>query len=287
MTNIQKRELKVAGATIEITIGAGPAEVAPVIGAAHPADAFGEATVELLREASGAAVACVNPRGLGGSTPVGADERYALEAMVDDIEGARRAAGLGRWLFWGMSGGGWLALLYARRHPDALAGLIVESACPCFRARLADPACILSPFNPAWRPALAARGLVAADSHARIGDPHATEWMQLDGVGAVFRRAGGQALLVSPAPVSAEMRRAMPELWSFDARAWLSTLRVPTLVLAGDADPVVPLGHARAVHEAIAGSSFVTVEGAGHVPTAQQRPEVAAAVRDFVARLPR
>lgn len=50
-----------------------------------------------------------------------------------------------------MSRGGWLAQIYARRHPDALVGIIVESTCLCFRGRLADSACALSPFFPAWR----------------------------------------------------------------------------------------------------------------------------------------
>jgi fermentation-respiration switch protein FrsA (DUF1100 family) len=62
----------------------------------------------------------------------------------------------------------------------------------------------------------------------------------------------------------------MPELWRFDSREWLSTLHVPTLVLSGTADPVVPIAHARAVHEAIPGSRWVAVEDAGHVPETRQ-----------------
>ena len=82
------------------------------------------------------------------------------------------------------------------------------------------------------------------------------------------------------------MRRVMPELWRFDSREWLSTIHVPTLVLSGTADPVVPIAHARAVHEAIPGSRWVAVEGAGHVPVAEKRPEVGEAVRSFLAALP-
>lgn len=238
--------------------------------AAHPAEPFGEGTVELLAAMSGARVVCVNPRG------------PRLEEMVEEIDAARRELGVERWVFWGMSGGGWLAQIYAYRYPDALSGIIVEGACACFRERLADPACVLSPFFPAWRTALETAGLLDPESHREVGSADDTEWIEIQGVGSVFRRLNGPALLVSPMPVSDGMRRVMPELWKFDSREWLSTIRVPTLVLSGTADPVVPIAHARAVHEAVPGSRWVAVEGAGHVPVAERRPEVGEAVGAFL-----
>jgi pimeloyl-ACP methyl ester carboxylesterase len=240
--------------------------------AAHPAEPLGEGAAELLAAASGAQAVCVNPRG------------PRLEEMVEEIDAARRERGLDRWVFWGMSGGGWLAQIYAHRHPDALAGIIVEGACPCFRERLADPVCVLSPFFPAWRGALEAAGLLDPESHREASPADDSEWIEIPTVGSVFRRRNGPALLVSPMPVSDGMRRVMPELWRFDSRAWLSTIRVPTLVLAGTADPVAPLVHVRAVHEAIPNSRWVAVEGAGHVPVAERRPEVEA-VRGFLGKL--
>lgn len=242
--------------------------------AAHPAEPLGEGAVELLTAASGARVVCVSP------------QRPTLEEMVDDLEAVRRSLDLERWVFWGMSGGGWLAQIYAHRYPDALAGIIVESACPCFRERLADPVCVLSPFFPAWRTALETAGLVDPESHRDASPADDSEWIEIQDVGSVFRRRNGPALLVSPMPVSDGMRRVMPELWKFDSRAWLSTIRVPTLVLAGTADPVAPVTHVHAVHEAIPGSRWVAVEGAGHVPVAEKRPEAGEAVRGFLGELP-
>ncbi|PYQ56565.1 MAG: hypothetical protein DMF53_25215, partial [Acidobacteria bacterium] len=137
--------------------------------------------------------------------------------MVDDLEAVRRSLDLERWVFWGMSGGGWLAQIYAHRHPDALAGIIVEGACPCFRERLADPVCVLSPFFPAWRGALETAGLLDPESHREAGLDD-TEWIEIPNVGSVFRRRNGPALLISPMPVSDGMRRVMPELWKFDSR---------------------------------------------------------------------
>jgi proline iminopeptidase len=254
---------------------------APALAAAHPSEPFSAETVGLLGGAAGVPVACVNPAGIGGST---GSLRPSLEAIVDDLEEVRLRLGAAPWVFWGMSGGGWLGQVYAHRHPQAVAGLIVESACPCFRARVADPACVLSPFFPAWRPALAAAGLLAEDAHTEPLDGAATEWTDVAGAGAVFRRRGGPALLVAPGALGPAMRAMMPAFFAFDARPWLGSLRVPALVIGGTADPVVPLGHARAVHAALAGSVFVAVEGAGHVPTGERRPEVAAGVRAFLDR---
>jgi pimeloyl-ACP methyl ester carboxylesterase len=74
----------------------------------------------------------------------------------------------------------------------------------------------------------------------------------------------------------------MPGLLAFDARPWLTAVRVPTLVLAGTADQVAPLAQLRALHEAIPGSTFTAIEGAGHVPIAEKPTEVAKAVRGFL-----
>jgi 3-oxoadipate enol-lactonase len=277
MNAIQR--IDIGNAALEIAIGAAP----PFIAAAHPADGFGAATVALLEDTSGAGAVAINPRGVGGSSPRPA--AHGLEEMVDDVEAARLRLGLPPWLFWGMSGGGWLGQIYARKHRPAVRGLILESVCPCYRERLADPACLLSPFQPSWRPALAGWGLIAADSHAALGDPADTEWIEIDGVGSVFRRRNGPALLVAPFPIDATLRGVMPILWAADARSWLSTLRVPTLIICGTADPVLPVPHARALQQAIPGSDLVVIDGAGHVPTAQRCTEVAEAVRAFLRKL--
>jgi len=269
MPLLEKRRIETERGDVEVFLG-GTDSAAPTLCAAHPADPLGEGAVELLSAASEARVACVSPR------------RPTLEEMVDDVEAVRRSLGVDRWVFWGMSGGGWLAQIYAHRHPDPLAGIIIEGACACFRERLADPACVLSPFHPAWSATLEAAGLLDPASHREAGDADDTEWIEIQGVGSVFRRRNGPALLVSPMPISDRMRRVMPALWTFDSREWLSTIRVPTLVLSGTADPIVPIAHARAVHEAIPGSRWVAVEGAGHVPVAEKRPEVREAVRSFL-----
>jgi pimeloyl-ACP methyl ester carboxylesterase len=279
---IEQLRVDVDEGQLEVFVGGVDDRDAPLVAAAHPASAFEAGTIDLLATTAGIRVVVVNARGLGGSSPLPDDAPQSLADMVDEIETVRRRLGLGKWTFWGMSGGGWLAQIYAHRHPSALAGIIVESACACFRERLADPACVLSPFFPAWHDSLDDAGLFDPSSHDAPSEAVDAEWIELEGVGSVFRRRGGPALVVAPFPVDPAMRRAMPVMWTFDARVWLPTVRVPTLVLCGDEDAVVPVAHARAVHDAIAGASLTLIEGAGHVPTVERRPEVARAVRAFL-----
>lgn len=241
----------------------------PVVCAAHPATAYDEGTATLLADMTDANVVCVNP---GGGT---------LEAMVDELEATRDALKLPPWVFWGMSGGGFLALLYAQRHPEGVSAIVVESACLCFRERLADPTCVLSPHFPQWRAILGDR--VEASAHREPSSAADASWEYVVGLGEVFRRPDGAPLLVSPLPIDERMRAAMPELWRFDARSFVDSLRVRSLVIGGSADPVVPFARVRALKERLVGSELVEVEGGGHVPTASRHASVRAAARAFLA----
>jgi pimeloyl-ACP methyl ester carboxylesterase len=246
----------------------------PRICAAHTSEAFGQSTAELLAEVAGIDAVCVAGRGAS---------EVPLEDIVDEIEATRQELGVAPWIFWGMSGGGWLALLYARRHPEGLAGIVVESACACFRARLGDPTCVLSPSFAMWRERLGDR--IDPHAHDEPSDVADARWESIEGLGEIWCRSDGTALLVSPMALDDRMKQAMPRVWAFDARPWIGELRVPTLVIAGDRDPVVPMPRVRAVHEAIAGSRWLVAEGGGHVPTAARHPAIAPAARALVDRV--
>jgi pimeloyl-ACP methyl ester carboxylesterase len=288
MIQIERTSVDFEGGTLEVFVSSGEGGGGPVIAAAHPMDPFNEQTVALLVNASRARVISVSPLGVGGSSPPERPEDRTLEGVVEQLEAVRGALGLGPWVFWGMSGGSMTGQVYARRHPEALAGLILASAGPCFRQTVGDPACVLSPRFPAWQAGFAAAGLTGATDEGAVGWEVAsiaeeTAWEQVPGVGWVFRRRGGPVLLVSPTEPSPQMQRMMPACWGFDARGWLGAVRVPTLVMCGTNDPVVPLAYGRAVHEAIAGSDFLPVQGAGHVPLTDRPAEVASTVRRFLA----
>ena len=57
---------------------------------------------------------------------------------------------------------------------------------------------------------------------------------------------------------------------------------VPTLIVWGDRDPIIPMAHGIAAHEAIPGSRFEIFEGAGHYPHCEQPERFAEVLVDFL-----
>jgi pimeloyl-ACP methyl ester carboxylesterase len=70
-----------------------------------------------------------------------------------------------------------------------------------------------------------------------------------------------------------------------DRRARLAALRIPTLVLAGAEDALVPPYLGRELAEAIPGASYVELPGIGHSANIEGRAEFNAAVKGFLATL--
>ena len=57
---------------------------------------------------------------------------------------------------------------------------------------------------------------------------------------------------------------------------------VPTLIVWGDKDPIIPVSHAHAAHAVIAGSELEIFEGVGHFPHVEEPERFARTVLDFV-----
>ena len=71
-----------------------------------------------------------------------------------------------------------------------------------------------------------------------------------------------------------------------DHRDELGLVRVPTLVLQSEDDPMVPDQVGVRMAEAIPGAQLVRLAARGHFPHLSGRDETAAAIRSFVDRLP-
>lgn len=73
----------------------------------------------------------------------------------------------------------------------------------------------------------------------------------------------------------------MPDI---DICSLLPSINVPTLVLAGDSDPVVPPEQARLISQLIPGSELVMIQGGGHVLFAERPAEYQRAAGDWLRR---
>jgi pimeloyl-ACP methyl ester carboxylesterase len=122
---------------------------------------------------------------------------------------------------------------------------------------------------------------------------------------AIESIAGGAARLgLRPAPVVAELWRSYASLADDAARrAFLLTLRavvdprgqavsasnrlhlaaqVPTLIVWGDADPIIPVDHAHTAHASIPGSRLEIFEGVGHYPHCEAPERFVEVLNDFI-----
>lgn len=63
-----------------------------------------------------------------GRSAAPADELYTLDAMADDVAAVVDALGIDRFVLVGHSMGGDVAMTYAARHPDRVAGLLLADA---------------------------------------------------------------------------------------------------------------------------------------------------------------
>jgi pimeloyl-ACP methyl ester carboxylesterase len=143
----------------------------------------------------------------------------------------------------------------------------------------------------------------------------------LPGAQVVVAGIGGAARLAAPVvsgalrllrvevdAEQAEVGRSLQSLgFASTRRAFLDTLRavvgpdgqrvfagdrlylatgMPTLILWGGEDPVIPVGHGRRGHEAMPGSELVVLDGVGHFPPLQAPEAMVDAIEDFLRRVP-
>ena len=61
---------------------------------------------------------------------------------------------------------------------------------------------------------------------------------------------------------------------------------VPTLIVWGADDPIIPVAHAHAAHEVIEGSRLEIIEGVGHFPHVEAPERFLAVLKDFIETTP-
>jgi 3-oxoadipate enol-lactonase len=195
---------------------------------------------------------CVAPdlRGFGGSS---ATPPCSMEQYADDVAALLDALSIPDAVLVGLSMGGYVAFSFWRRHRSRVRALVLAHT----RAT-AD-----SEEMRARR-----RRLVAV---ARSEGSRAVADLQIAAMLGATTRVRNPALVTAThrmlalAPVAGIVGALEAMMERPDSMDLLSTIDVPTLIIAGDEDTVVPASEARVMHEAIAGSQFEVLTGAGHL----------------------
>lgn len=81
-----------------------------------------------------------------------------------------------------------------------------------------------------------------------------------------------------------ELARRAAGVAAHDTYERLVKLDVPTLVMTGSDDQLVPKGNSRIIHEAIANSKYVEIEKTGHIFFAERPDASSAALLDFLEK---
>jgi pimeloyl-ACP methyl ester carboxylesterase len=218
-------------------------------------------------------VIAVGQRGHGRS--LAGEGGYSLERLADDLAEVLDALEVTGAVLVGHSMGGMVAQLLAVRRADELrrrvAGLVLvaTSSGPVMPGPTARLSRLLSGG--------ADRSLRRAERRGRGILPH-------EDLGPVVAR---MCFGADPSPADLELTRAtmtamspsavsglLPGLLSFDVRARLGAVDVPTWVVSGSRDVLTPPRMARATAAAIPGARLVVYEGCGHMVMLERAEEL-------------
>jgi len=211
-------------------------------------------------------------RGTGRSQA--ASLAYTTEAMADDAAAVLDAAGLERVHVYGISLGGMIAQQLALRHPDRVRSLVLGATQPGGpRARRPDAEVLeFLGARAQMRPREAARASVPFNYGPRCRDEH-PERIEED----IARRL---AHPFSDAAYGAQLYAGAVH----NCYGRLDRIRVPTLVVHGALDRMIPVANAHLIAERIPGARLRILEDSGHLyPT--EAPDVDDEIAAFLAAM--
>jgi pimeloyl-ACP methyl ester carboxylesterase/class 3 adenylate cyclase len=212
-------------------------------------------TLERLGET--ARLLVFDKRGMGLSDRT--DTLYTLEERVDDIRAVLDAAESRRAYLMGFSEGGAMAALFAATYPERAEALILYGA-PAAYARKPDwpYGATEQEFEERWQ-ALRARSyeedFTTPDWQHYLGSAAAADAAFLEWWRRLRRSMGSPAARYA----QAQMNRLI------DVRAILPSIRVPTLLMVRENDPVAPVAMQTWMASQIPVARLVILPGRGHM----------------------
>jgi pimeloyl-ACP methyl ester carboxylesterase len=222
----------------------------------------------------------VRGHGESGWSPTGA---YGYADQAGDLGEFADRLGLERFVLVGTSMGGIVAMAYAARHGDRLAGLVVNDIGPDAEAgtrRITQMVGSRPEKFASFEAATAYRRSISPITAARS----AADQREL-AEGVLRQEAdGGWAWKMDPAYIRQRIEHGpppRPPLWPA-----LRALPCPTLVVWGTESDVLSAAQAQRMVEALPRGELVAVQGVGHAPTLVE-PVVLAALERFLGGLRR
>jgi pimeloyl-ACP methyl ester carboxylesterase len=194
---------------------------------------------------------------------------FSLQARVSDLEAVVDALGLERFGVLGISAGGPVAIAFTAQHPELVTRLVLASTWASMDwgddASREAAARTLDLYEVDWQ-------------NPAVSDMQAGLMLQPDGdefdrrmLGEMLRRAGDGAAVASFAR----------ETFRVSVREQAKRIAVPTLVIQGSGDAVIPMAAARDLVALIPGAQLEVVEGSHWVSSSGGSPAVRRRILDF------
>ena len=232
-------------------------------------------------------------RGRGKSAENVKPEDVTLLSDLDDLGRVRQHFGLNSVALLGHSWGAVLALEYALRHPKRVSHLILINPGPASTADLTafrkiyieklgsdmdrqqaikasaayqagDPEAVYARYRIHFKPALA-----RAEDYEKL----------MTSMHAAFRNQGSEGIVKARA-VEDRLMRDTWQLPGYDLTPKIRSLRIPTIVIAGDHD-FFPIEVAAHISDAIPNAQLVTIKNCGHFSYLECPSEVRKALDGF------
>jgi class 3 adenylate cyclase len=210
-------------------------------------------------------------RGMGLSDPVAIQSLPSLDAWMDDLRAVMKAVGSDRAALVANIGGAITSLVFAASHPDSLSSLVIVDGFA--RARSA-------PDYPI--------GASDAEMERQLGtiEPNWGSGLMLNFFAPSMRGVPGlrdawaRFERIATSPGSA--RAIVGWIYGSDVRAFLPTIRVPTLVIQHPEAQIFPPALGRYVAEHIPGAKYVELPGPDQLIWAGDQARTVAEIQEFI-----
>jgi pimeloyl-ACP methyl ester carboxylesterase len=211
-----------------------------------------------------------------GLTETPPDYHASTDGFVDIVHRFAEKMNAPRFTLAGNSMGGGVAWNYALAHPEQLDALVLVDAAG-WPERGDNPPLIFALINnPALKPIirdLDTKPMIQGGLQKSFGDPAFADAAMVERYYELSRAPGHRAILLN----IERSGPATPER--------MAQIHVPTLVLHGEKDNLIPVSSGRRFAETIPGAEIVTFANIGHVPMEEAADQSAAALAAFLTRV--
>ena len=209
--------------------------------------------------AAGYRVVAYDRRGFGRSDKP--ESGYSYDALADDLQRVMDQCGLQDATLVGFSmGGGEVARYIARCGESRLHSVVFAAAVPPYLMKTAD-----NPEGPLTPEKAQQMKKALEQDRSAFFDQFTRDFFSANGALQVTESQRGDAIAVCHQAAQHAALACMDSFGTTDFREDLKKVGVPTLVIHGDADAIVPIeGSGQRTHRAVLHSELVMVNGAPH-----------------------